>query len=104
MLHGFNKNTIIIIPQKKSYFNILFGRFPVIIVKNKEEYKDFLPSFDIIIPDKIKLTNWGLLIIDFNKYKPFYVKYNLSIRFEDKHDIEKFKEIYFTSTPQQLQQ
>jgi len=90
----FNKNTMIIVPKEKSYFNILFSKLPIIIAKNKEEYEKSISSFDIVIPDKIKITSWDLLIIEFNKQKLLNVKYDLSIKFNSKSDIEEFKEIY----------
>ena len=90
----FNKNTMIIVPKEKSYFNILFSKLPIILAKNKDEYEKSISSFDIVIPDKIKITSWNLLIIEFNKQKLLNVKYDLSIKFDSKSDIEKFKEIY----------
>ena len=87
----FNENLILICPKRGSWFNSLFNlNLPVLFTSDKDRIGKLIGYNDVVKPDRIKLTKWKDIIID-------YQGYNITIEFLvklDKDRIQIYKDIY----------
>jgi hypothetical protein len=87
----FNENLILICPKTGCWFNSLFNfNLPVLFTSDRDRIGKLIGYNDVVKPDRIKLTKWKDLIID-------YQGYNITIEFLvklDKDRIHIYKGIY----------
>jgi len=89
-----NKDFIIITQKTNTYFNSIYNiRLPIVITSDMGKASNIMYSPKIIIPNKIKITGWNSINIEYEEQKLLNVKYNLTIRLENKKEIEYFKEL-----------
>ena len=86
-------NFFIITPRANGYFNGMNNiNLPVIFVKD-ENQKNELGINNIVIPDKLKITNWNSVIIKYQKALIGNIKYSIQLNLLDKNDIEKLNKL-----------
>jgi hypothetical protein len=79
----YNDSLILICPKRNSWFNSMFNlNLPVILTSDRERIGKLIEFHYIYKPDRIKLTKWKDLIID-------YQNYSITIEFLSKLDKDR---------------
>ena len=89
-----DKDIIIVTQKNNSYFSSIYNiRFPIVITNDIVKASHIMYSPKVIVPNKVKITSWNSINIEYEEQKLLHVKYNLIIRPENKKEIEYFKEM-----------
>ena len=79
----YNDRLILICPKRNSWFNSMFNlNLPVILTSDRDRIAKLIEFHYIYKPDRIKLTKWRDLIID-------YQNYSITIEFLSKLDKDR---------------
>ena len=89
-----NQDFIIITQKENSYFNSLYNRkFPIVITDDINKTFNIMNSPKIIVPRKLSITSWNAINIEFEEDRLLNIKYKITIRLENKNEIEYFREL-----------
>jgi len=81
--------------RNNSLFSFPSYTLPIVITGNVSETKEVfkLRNVTILKPDSIKITNWNSINIKWEEKTPIVIKHEISIKLENKSEIEYFKKI-----------
>jgi len=83
----------LITPKENGYFNGMNNlNLPVIFVKN-ESQKQEINLNNVVVPDKVKVSTWNSISINYQKSLIGNIKYSIQVNLLDKNDIEKINKL-----------
>ncbi len=86
---------LLITHRTNSLFSFPSYNLPIVITGNMFETKEVFRYIDVVIlkPNSIKITNWNSINIKWEEKTPIVIKHEISIKLENKSEIEYFKKI-----------